>query len=431
MKGGFELIADDLAALSCIVQEYSRTVGIGVSLECGDLSPLWSQLGMRALRWTKAPTSRRTPGRRHRRGNIMNLTLTKFRFLVCSALFIIFSFATDARASCPSVQQGPPCREYWRTEAVFIGVANRVIRTPDKPTADNWMSLQSTVYFTVVEAFKGAGGTALVLNLDNCGYHFKEGERYLVYAHRNPNNEELDVRAGHTRTRPLSEAAEDLEYIRGLAQAEPGSRVFGKVVQHTQKLKEQPYAPELLQHIKVSLEGNNQRYEVLSDSEGRYEFKRIPAGRYRLRAEFPAYLSYAEQPLNLIGRECAPVDIHANRKARIAGRVLDVNGKPVDSVPVSLVPADATLEQILSEKPSWIYTYTNSDGSYRFTRLEPGRYLLIINRTGSEKSGGSAITRVLPRLFYPGVSDLGGATVIIVADNDEPREYNFQLTVHQ
>jgi hypothetical protein len=360
----------------------------------------------------------------------MNLTRTKFRFLVCAVLFIISLFATDALASCPMAQQGPPCVEYWRTEAVFMGVANRVIRTPDTPTADNWMSVQTTVYFTIVEAFRGAGGTALVLNLDHCGYPFKEGERYLVYAHRNPNNKELDVRVGHTRTRPLSEAAEDLEYIRELAQAEPGSRVFGKVVQHTHKLKERRFVPESLQDIKVALEGNNERHEVVTDSEGRYEFKRIPAGIYRLRAELPAYLSYAEQLVKLSGRECASVDIHANRKGLIAGRVVDVNGKPVDSVPVSLVPADATLEQILSET-LWMYTHTNRDGSYRFTQLEPGRYLLIINRTGSEKSGGSAITRVLPRLFYPGVSDLGGATVIVVADNDEPREYNFQLTVYQ
>ena len=61
------------------------------------------------------------------------------------SLLTLFSLTTDALASCPLVQQGPPCQEYWRTEAVFIGVANRVVRTPDKPTADNWMSVQTTV----------------------------------------------------------------------------------------------------------------------------------------------------------------------------------------------------------------------------------------------------------------------------------------------
>ena len=75
-------------------------------------------------------------------------------------LITIFTLSNHALASCPMTQQGPPCVEYWRTEAVFIAVANRVIRTPDKPAADNWMSVQSTVYFTIVEAFKGAGGTA-------------------------------------------------------------------------------------------------------------------------------------------------------------------------------------------------------------------------------------------------------------------------------
>ncbi|HEU4507096.1 MAG TPA: carboxypeptidase-like regulatory domain-containing protein [Pyrinomonadaceae bacterium] len=347
------------------------------------------------------------------------------------SLLTLFSFTTEARASCPMTQQGPPCQEYWSMEAVFIGVANRVAYTPDKPTAENWMSVQTTVYFTIEEAFKGVGGTALILNLDPCGYRFNEGERYLVYAHRNPNNNELDVRVGHTRTRPLSEATEDLQYIRGLAQAEPGSRVFGKVLQHTQKLREQPYAPESLQDIKVTLQGNTQRYEVVSDSEGKFEFKRIPAGTYRLRAALPAYLSYEEQRLDLIGRECAPVDVHASRRALIAGRVLDANGKPINSVPISLVPADATVEQILAEKPGWILTYTIRDGRFRFTQLEPGRYLLVINRTQSAASRGSTVSRVLPLLFYPGVTDLGEATVIVVGENDEPREYIFQLTIHQ
>jgi hypothetical protein len=126
-----------------------------------------------------------------------------------------------------------------------------------------------------------------------------------------------------------------------------------------------------------------------------------------------------------------PFNIDASRKGLIAGRVLDANEKPIGSVPVSLVPADATLEQIEGkENNAWISTYTSKDGSYRFTELEPGRYLLIVNRTESEKSRGSAISRALPRLFYPGVSDLGGATVIVVGNDDGPREYNFQLPLH-
>ena len=36
-------------------------------------------------------------------------------------------------------------------------------------------------------------------------------------------------------------------------------------------------------------------------------------------------------------------------------------------------------------------------------------------------------TRALPRLFYPGVSEFGGATVIVVGDSINQRVYEFRL----
>lgn len=80
------------------------------------------------------------------------------------AVITLGCVATEAIASCPITQQGPPCKEYWQTEAVFIGVANRVVHTPDKPSPENWMYVHTTAYFTIEEAFKGVGGTAVVLH---------------------------------------------------------------------------------------------------------------------------------------------------------------------------------------------------------------------------------------------------------------------------
>ncbi|HET8670451.1 MAG TPA: hypothetical protein VFM05_07450, partial [Candidatus Saccharimonadales bacterium] len=64
-----------------------------------------------------------------------------------------------------------------------------------------------------------------------------------VYAYRN--NQQLEVRVGMTRTRPISEAAKDLQYIRGLALAEPGSRIFGRVGMYTYRFKENNLDTEL------------------------------------------------------------------------------------------------------------------------------------------------------------------------------------------
>lgn len=343
-------------------------------------------------------------------------------------LIMLVCLATEATASCPSMSQGPPCLEYWRAEAVFIAMVNRVVPTPNETGLVIGPYVKTTVYLSVEESFKGIGETSLVLNLDHCGHRFKENERYLVYAHRNPNNNQLDVRLGNTRTRLLSEAGEDLEYIRGLTPAQSGGRIFGKVVHYDHKLKEQRMDVALLQDIRITLEGNNERREVVSDSEGRYEFNGLPQGTYRIRAEMPDRLGYEEQTIKLSGRECVPLDLHAKRLGQIAGRVLDLNGKPLARVPMSLAPADATLEQIVSER-GWISTSTNRDGVYRFTQLAPGRYLVIINRTESEKAQGSEVSRAFPRLFYPGASDLGGAVVIVVGQKSEPREYDFRLPV--
>ncbi len=350
-----------------------------------------------------------------------------FRFCL---LMAFVSLATEALGSCPMSGQGPPCWEYWRTPAVFIGTANRVVITSSTTEFGLGPYVSSTVYFTVEEAFKGVAGTGIVVNLDYCGYRFKEGERYLVYAHRDPNNNELDIRAGNTRTRPLAEAAEDLAYIRGLASAEPGSRVFGKVVQQAHKLKENRFAVEPLQKVRVTLEGNNERRDVVTDNEGRYEIKGLPAGTYHVRAEIPAGFNYKELTIQVSGRGCVPLDIAALSKGEIAGRVVDVNGRAINSVPVSLVPADVPVEQILSAG-KWITAWTDKQGRYWFTQLAPGRYLLIVNRTEQDTSHSSALSRSLPRLFYPGVSDLGAATVIVVGKDDEPREFEFRLPVQQ
>lgn len=347
-------------------------------------------------------------------------------------LITLFSLVNEALASCPSMQQGSPCQEYGRTDAVFIGVATRVVLTPNYTYLGIGPYVRKTAYFTIEEAFKGVGGTGIVFDSNHCGHLFKEGERYLVYAHRNRSTQQLEVVAGHTRTRPLSEAAEDLQFIRGLASAEPGSRIFGKIAQYTYNKNTGDFDAESLNNVTVIMEGNNLRQEVVTDSEGRYEFKRLPIGTYRILAELPTYLTYDEQRVKVDGYGCVVIDISARRKAQITGRVFDSTGETLIRVPVSLVSADASHEEIFAEvkdKPGWFFSLTTLDGRFSFPQLSPGRYLLIINRTEYERSQGRQRDPGLPRLFYPGVMDISGATIIVVGKDDEPRQYDFRLPI--
>ena len=346
------------------------------------------------------------------------------------APLILASMSTEAFASCVRLTPGPPCQEYWRADAVFIGTASRVVRVPNEKVALGTL-VHITTHFSVEESFKGVEGTVVVFDSNNCPYPFKEGERYLVYAYYNPNEKKLEVREETTRTRPLSEAAEDVAYIRNRSSQPTGTQIFGRVFQ--QGFKETTVQVEPLPEVRVSLESDDERREVVTDKEGRYAFQSLAAGTYRIRVEVLPHLLYLEQTVKASDGGCIPLNLFAVHKGEIAGRVLDTNGKPVRQVAITLVSADAKPEHILSagkDKTLGMSSNSFNDGTFRFPTLTPGRYLLIVNRDDHGTSG-SDIVRALPRLFYPGVNDIKGATVIVVGQDQKPQTYDIVLPIQQ
>jgi hypothetical protein len=355
------------------------------------------------------------------------------KLILCliAPLFIVTAVTTKGQGRCLAIPPGPPCQEYESADAVFIGTATRVVSTQNSTQLAVGPYAASTAYFSIEEIFKGVEGSEVVLDLSYCSLYFAEGERYLVYAKRNSANNKLGVIAGNTRTNQIAYAGADLEYIRSLSSAEPGSRIFGKATRSTFNIRESRYDVEVLKGVTITLEGNSRRQKVVSDSEGKYDFKHLAAGTYRLRALVPANLSYAEQTIKITGHGCVPLDIRAMRKGEITGTVFDASGKPLGQVPISIVSADVSLPQMLvegcRETCPWTFTFTDEQGRYQFSHLGPGRYFLIINRTAYERALGTEVSRLLPRLFNPGVNDIAEATAIVVRDAQNTPEYDFHL----
>lgn len=350
--------------------------------------------------------------------------------IVCALSFLPGRELAAACLSCPRMGQGPPCQEFWRADAVFIGLVTEAIATDWSETGivpyTQYQRLNARL--SVVEGFRGMEAKEVVFEMSDCPYPFKQGERYLVYAHKDREGK-LYQRIGFSRTRPVSEAGEDLEFIRGLSTAQPGSRVYGKVIRPTHNIKESRYDYEPLIGVKVIL-ANDENDDAISDGEGKYQFVGLPAGAYRVRAELPEHLSFKEQTIHVTGQGCVPLDISALRDGQIAGRVLNVDGQPVASVPVSLVSADAGLEEVLfdtKDRGAWTFSVTNDQGRFGFSHLAPGRYLLIINRAEFERTRGNKRAQALPRLFYPGVTGMEQAVVITVREGRKAKEYDFRL----
>ena len=97
------------------------------------------------------------------------------------------------------------------SQAVFSGEVVKI----DRPSGPGWNTADlETDTFRVSESWKGPEGSMLEVRTQvsgaSCGYPFKEGQEYLVYAHEGKQGLEVD---GCGATKLFSEAGADLTLL--------------------------------------------------------------------------------------------------------------------------------------------------------------------------------------------------------------------------
>ena len=119
---------------------------------------------------------------------------------IASLSLLLATLCPAAAFACTCIPPGSPEQEAARADHVFVGrvVSTRPVETlswwrrllvrvglSDPPEQQGWP--EYTVSFRGVEALKGArAGQFTVRTSDSggaCGYPFKVGQRYVVYAH--------------------------------------------------------------------------------------------------------------------------------------------------------------------------------------------------------------------------------------------------------
>ena len=105
---------------------------------------------------------------------------------VCVSMLLGSSMAAFA---CSCFSPGPPCQEFWKTDAVFSG---KVISITPEPVPKHYgqeMPPNRVVRFLATESFRGMNSSEVVIVTERgdggCGFDFQIGEQYIVYAHRN------------------------------------------------------------------------------------------------------------------------------------------------------------------------------------------------------------------------------------------------------
>ena len=349
-----------------------------------------------------------------------------------AVLFLLLAF--DVAAACSCVPPRSPCNYYGGAAAIFVGRAvgaaqqrSIVDEQGNKITFD-----VGTIRLLVLENFKGASDYEVEINSGtgggDCGYWFRRNETYLVYAYFLPDGKKLTTNIC-TRTRPLSHANEDLEYLRSLKTAKPGATLYGKLTRYIGDLDRGPVkeGPKMA-GVKVVITGEGKTIETVTNDNGEYRVSGLSPGDYDASPQLPDNLGVVSsrdqedrfgrftgrEPIRLNDLACGEINFTVQFNGVVSGRVLDAAGEPAKEVQVRLGSAD--------DADSERFTWTDKEGYYEFVRVQPGGYLLGFNLTWAPDKDDP-----YPRTFYPGVKTRAEAALLTVGEGERLKGYDMTL----
>jgi Carboxypeptidase regulatory-like domain len=189
----------------------------------------------------------------------------------------------------------------------------------------------------------------------------------------------------------------------------------------------------------------------LTDADGRFEFKDLPAGRFSITASKSGYVSvgYGQlrpfesgRPIELADKQALDkIDITMPRGGVISGRIVDEFGEPLADALVSAMRQTwANGRRRLT--PTGRTSQSNDLGLFRMYGLPPGEYYvsatlrnadMMIDATamfGGAVSGasGSTPSAGYAPTYYPGTTVAGNAQRVTVAIGQEAQNTDFALT---
>ena len=144
------------------------------------------------------------------------------------------------------------------------------------------------------------------------------------------------------------------------------------------------------------------RYQATTDASGAFKIAKMDLGEYRAVVEKDGFAVFPADPFRVeAGASTSPVRVRyqmqfaAKQDSKLAGRVLDSQGKPLALAAVDLIRG-----------PEYRFrTLTDADGRFTFDQLAPGAYKL---RAAPANAGAGVAT------YFPSSIDESGAEIDVL-----------------
>jgi hypothetical protein len=204
------------------------------------------------------------------------------------------------------------CQAYWLSDAVFSGRVVAIDRV-DLPKFPRRATFQVTEAFLGVsgdriEIFTGMGG-------GDCGYEFRVGDDYIVYARFRDGRLTTGV---CNRTTPLPVGV-DVSYARAAvaAQGRTDARIAGRVQVAERRRDGSLRARRAMPGVTVTIAATGTSRSMVTDPSGRFEFDGLPRGRYEATLTLPDGYSSTPQPVVAEPGGCgtATLTVYYDRRA--------------------------------------------------------------------------------------------------------------------